>query len=182
MDGKLLDITNREAIERERQNKFIAATHKINDLKKKINETDTQTVLFEKESNALKEECNNLRIEEELQNQLTNTFKSKNASSEKLLGEEEAILEDIQNTVYKNLNDYINKVQNAVEEKHTGELDDFIQIRNVLYDIGRVKKEVSVLEGEVRALNLFIKCQENQTTSARDMILFLRSANVHGDI
>ncbi|KAB0795068.1 hypothetical protein PPYR_11907 [Photinus pyralis] len=175
MDKKLLDITNKESVDRERLNKFIAVSGRISELKKKTNENDIQITLNEKECDVLKEECNKLRIEKDLQKQLMQVFKSKVTAGAQLLKKEETTLEEIQNNACKNLTQYIQNAQHSVQLEDLSEVDEHIKMMNVLTEIDEVKKQMLTLKGEVKGLNLFIKCQENQMKTLEDIASFLKT-------
>ncbi|KAF5302461.1 hypothetical protein FQR65_LT08551 [Abscondita terminalis] len=148
MDKKLLEITKVEAIERDNQNKLIAVTQEIISLNKRTGNNDIQASMKDKELTSLKQECNNLRIDIELQKQILTGFQSKIDENERVLHDQTKILCNAQQNVWDTLLTFINENNHKLENGSLNNAREFIKKINVVQEIECLKTEVLQLEGK----------------------------------
>lgn len=177
--SKLSEITKSEEKERDDQKQLLEISKKISSLKREIRENEIKITVSERERVTLTQECNNLKIQAELQQKQLAILKSNVTKQLNLLQEEKDRLDKIQESIWDKMKEFIHgeSCQTEKTENEMTKIKDFIKIRTVNNENQKVKNENIKLEGEMYGLDLFRKFQEKQINQVRKYLtLFQQKA------
>lgn len=164
---KLREISQQEEEQREKQKQLYNIAQQICSLKKSIDNNDILGVTYEQQRDTLIKQCRDLELEVRLQKLKIDDFREKAICSTKTCQAEKTTLDEIHMNVWSQLEEFIKDSKLYLDVNANCEK---VNQETIAEGNSEIEQDILYLNGQIHALNIYLKFQEKRILTFKDYI------------